>query len=43
MKKLFAILVMIGIVISSIGFGQVMADGNGNGFADLPPALPILP
>ena len=43
MKKIIAIIVMVGIVISSIGFGQVMADGKGNGFADLPPELPVLP
>jgi len=43
MKKIIAIIVMIGIVISGIGFGQVLADGAGNGFADLPPELPVLP
>jgi len=43
MKKIVAIIVMIGIIISSVGFGQVIADEKGNGFADLPPELPLLP
>ena len=44
MKKLMTILVLIGIVIAGIRFPHIMANGNGgNGFADVPPELPVLP
>lgn len=39
MKKIMSILVVIGILIASARLTQVMADGNG--FADLPPELPV--
>ncbi len=43
MKKLMMILVIIGIMIVGARLPHVYADGNGNGFADLPSDLPVLP
>lgn len=43
MKKLVALLMVFAALLAGGRFTNVLADGNGNGFADIPPALPVLP